>query len=643
VARTGAMSGGGWTVADTAVARSTPTPTRTGTGTLSRQSSADGREGRSSLKRSKGGRLSGDHHVRWSDRSQSEEELDKLLDGLEELTVTLPDFGAPKSGPSSLPSSAPKITHSSDFSSPHPHFQSQKRSQGDGEERRPQKADPLKHLAADERLVVPASLRQALEEQSPSAPDRRGDGGRREEFLADIARGRDILTSDILDDYHEEIQPTGKPRDRPYHTLRGSKPFSYIHGPAAMSSNNNRLGNGGENVGNGVGMLRHAGLESPSLLRKIMGGGQPDATLDLSDVDRPSSPPKFSSTPKIAPMSNGTKAQPAFRERSEREIRIEVEAAARSKEPIEPIKKQYEKPFQPQPPRRPSPLASDHLNDVQASLTWLERQQMKLKERRDQERKRSGPRAQLDSELKNTLAMAGLNVGGVARSETTDGYCSDLASMVYSEAPSTRESSPLKITEPKREQPSSTYNVPVRVEVHNGANNARGWNAEENAYSTYSAISNGNLSQQRYEAPQRPMYGTTVRREINEEPMYGSQTRYNTTLSRQNSDLSYDRTRPALHRRRLRYDSGESEGAESYASGLVTTDLFGRRTLRGSNTSLESAGTSMWGGSQTGSRPVTPGFPSAPPTPVFGQRSAYHHHYNRQNSRAASPAGEFAK
>ncbi|TRY69160.1 hypothetical protein TCAL_14271 [Tigriopus californicus] len=119
----------GWTVADTAVIHNKP---RIGQGTLQRQRNllvqqpattptqpdqnvddlslqelsrhhsqlslgAQGGQKPSSntLRRSNSTAKSNHNHVRWSDtfhRSKSEEELDKLLDGLDQLTETLPDL-----------------------------------------------------------------------------------------------------------------------------------------------------------------------------------------------------------------------------------------------------------------------------------------------------------------------------------------------------------------------------------------------------------------------------------------------------------------------------------------------------------------------------------------------------------------------
>ena len=94
------------------------------------------------------------------------------------------------------------------------------------------------------------------------------------------------------------------------------------------------------------------------------------------------------------------------------------------------------------------------MSDEEASLTWLQKQQRKLEERRSAQRRRElsggshfggghvggggagGHEANLMRELKTSLDRA--------RSETTDGYAaSETASLLFSDT-STRESSPHK-------------------------------------------------------------------------------------------------------------------------------------------------------------------------------------------------------
>ena len=152
-----------------------------------------------------------------------------------------------------------------------------------------------------------------------------------------------------------------------------------------------------------------------------------------------------------------------------------------------------------------------------ASLTWLERQQKKLADRRAAQRRREcGGHISSDlglmRELKTSLERA--------RSETASYAASETASN------STRESSPHK---PRI--------VPIQV--------------------------------------------------MTSTPKTASRPQPQPDLTRHMSESSYDRSRPLIQRR-LRHDS---------------------ETSVASNTSFDSLA----------SRPITPGFPTVPPTPVFGQ------------------------
>ena len=81
-------------------------------------------------------------------------------------------------------------------------------------------------------------------------------------------------------------------------------------------------------------------------------------------------------------------------------------------------------------------------------LTWLQKQQRKLEERREEQKRSQQESQYLIKELKTSLQRA--RSGGT---ETTDGYVSDAASMLYSET--SRESSPAK----------QSFSVPLRVET----------------------------------------------------------------------------------------------------------------------------------------------------------------------------------
>ena len=190
------------------------------------------------------------------------------------------------------------------------------------------------------------------------------------------------------------------------------------------------------------------------------------------------------------------------------------------------------------------------MSDEEASLTWLQKQQRKLEERRANQRKReirgsNNSEANLLRELKTSLDRA--------RSETTtDGYAaSETASLLFSET-STRESSPHK---PRV--------IPIQV--------------EQNGY------------------PKTSTPKTQLMTSSGAEMNTGAPS---VSLSRVASDTSYDRSRPLIQRR-LRYDSEGEEALNNGSGGHMAA----------SNTSIDSLS----------SRPITPGFPTVPPTPVFGQ------------------------
>ena len=224
--------------------------------------------------------------------------------------------------------------------------------------------------------------------------------------------------------------------------------------------------------------------------------------------------------------------------------------------------------------------SADRADVESASLTWLQKQQKKLEERRAVQRRRDGPHFSSNSggnnlsdnskesnllrELKTSLDRA--------RSETTDGYAaSETASLFFSET-STRESSPHKprIVPIQIEQPQNGFQRTSTPKT-----------ASENATAASSSISRS-----------------------------GAASESATSLARHASDTSYDRTRPLIQRR-LRYDSegeqsanGLGNGNGGHGGGLINSGV--------SNTSIDSIN----------SRPITPGFPTVPPTPIFGQPAA---------------------
>ena len=171
-----------------------------------------------------------------------------------------------------------------------------------------------------------------------------------------------------------------------------------------------------------------------------------------------------------------------------------------------------------------------------------------------------------------------------ARSETTDGgYAASeqSASLFFSET-STRESSPHK---PRI--------VPIQIEPPATTHKDTGFQRTSTPKTTASAS-----------AASEAVINTTTSSSISRS---GTATGQSTvSLGRHASDTSYDRMRPLIQRR-LRYDSeGEqsANGGLGNGNGLINSGV--------SNTSIDSIN----------SRPITPGFPTVPPTPIFGQPAA---------------------
>ena len=163
-----------------------------------------------------------------------------------------------------------------------------------------------------------------------------------------------------------------------------------------------------------------------------------------------------------------------------------------------------------------------------------------------------------------------------ARSETTDGYAASeaSASLFFSETNSTRESSPHK----------GPRIVPIQIEPPH--NNQNGFQRSSPLTSTpkLGAVKDMTASS----SISRSKTGESTNTSIN--------------IARHASDISHDRTRPLIQRR-LRYDSENSnpEQGSVNGSGFMNSAV--------SNASIDSLS----------SRPITPGFPTVPPTPIFGQ------------------------
>ena len=168
-----------------------------------------------------------------------------------------------------------------------------------------------------------------------------------------------------------------------------------------------------------------------------------------------------------------------------------------------------------------------------------------------------------------------------ARSETTDGYAASeaSASLFFSETNSTRESSPHK---------QGPRIVPIQIEPPHNNQNQNGFQRSSPLTSTPKLGAVKDMTASSSISRSKTASESTNNTSIN--------------IARHASDISHDRTRPLIQRR-LRYDSENSnpEQGSVNGSGFMNSAV--------SNASIDSLS----------SRPITPGFPTVPPTPIFGQ------------------------
>ena len=552
------------------------------------------------------------HHVRFSDNNSVEGEkqvdLDELLDGLDKLTETLPDllnngFGETRGNFTTKKNYNPSASNTSTLrgTSPSPPPRPPPPESGHfGQNQSVQNTDDnnfgqIQSVRNTGYNTLPANFGSRPTLSSPRSPlsrqKRFDEPDLTESSYPSVKKTRELLqsrdtyavddSSQCSDDYNNSRSVSGGLR-QPYHTLQNSKPFSYIRSnqnTGSMPSSRNLSRTSSREALNSS----QPGLESPGLLRKIMGMPEPES--------RPDSPPKVKPMSIKSNKSNGVTEIPIQFESSPSQFY----ASSKSTSAISNGNK----------PGFQSKVTTnfDTVSDEDSSLSWLARQQRKLLERREKERRRffGGPSAKPPVSSNDPLYQT--------RSETTtDGYASDLASMLYSET-STRESSPHKYQLPNQSSYLSTQQQPI----YN--NNKPFYQHSPQVYNIPVHVeSTPYHSTPKYPPPPSSDYG------------YG-RTR---SLSRQKSDTSFDRSRPSFINRRLRYDS-ESESE-------LTSDLF--RThhngLYGSNTSIDSS--LHWGtlGSQSGSRPTTPAFPS---TPNFNDTRMRLAQRSGSSLRAPSPAG----
>lgn len=179
-----------------------------------------------------------------------EDELDKLLQGLDQLTETLPDLNK-----ASQHQQQPTL-----LSPPQrPTQQSQA-------------------LISPQKILSPTQLQQQLSKQVPR------------KILPDFHQPSQQIQRGSTDFYQAAAQHSQNNNHlskdmelvQPYHTRSDSKPFSYFR----TNTNGSRTASrASSRETNGLGGCQPSGLESPNILRKIMGNGD-----SLNSDSRPISP-----------------------------------------------------------------------------------------------------------------------------------------------------------------------------------------------------------------------------------------------------------------------------------------------------------------------------------------------------------------
>jgi len=440
----------------------------------------------------------------------------------------------------------------------------------------------------------------------------------------------------------------------PYHTRYDSKPFSYIRqnpsAPTSRAASRERSG---------------LGLESPALLRRVI--ATENGTQNGAETPPLWAPPPAAARATESPQSSNEAHSSQASSGGSSYQHISNGAANRSVilDALNSTSSVLENSFAAHSGNNSETNGGGNCGNngvaergEEERMSWLHRQQQKLQERRDGQKKTQQESAFLIKELKTSLERA--RSGGT---ETTDGYASDANSLLCSET--SREPSPAK---------QQIYQVPLQVEergsVQQGSkiqssfqnSDLRGANSETRARSSSELgtrssesgfHSSESSSQQAYssvqtsESSNQQIYSSVQKRSMTPSMSTKKAAELKSLLNRQRSDTSYDRSWPGVQRRR------QDSESEAELSMLRTNGA-----QNGSCGSIDSAG--MLCG---GSRPITPAFPQVPGTPLFNQSSNSNGlqtstlppkspgsallQGNRHNSRpdltyrAPSPAGSF--
>ena len=182
-----------------------------------------------------------------------EDELDKLLQGLDQLTETLPDL----------------------------HQQSQQQHRVlSPQQQRPQQQQPIQRKTLPDLKQQQQQLQQQLKQQQQIL---RG---------AELYQQQQQLQQQQQQQQQQQKQPLNNLKNmelvEPYHTRADSKPFSYFRTNNNVSRTASRASS---RETNGVGG-HSSGLESPNVLRKIMGNGGESVNSDSRPLS-PSGKPVF--------------------------------------------------------------------------------------------------------------------------------------------------------------------------------------------------------------------------------------------------------------------------------------------------------------------------------------------------------------
>ena len=582
-----------------------------------------------------------------------QEELDKLLAGLDKLTETLPDlaFGNSSYNKDIYEAKASPIdvyNNSSLFNSQNKDFYEQfnkipllKKKDGVFS---PDQNDALKEIdvqdnnqqvskcdqfesAISEKNIKPSEIQKHVKQLNGSSEVPQVHNN----LISELVSAKSTMQPGTAMDYNSQ----------PYHTRTGSKPFSYIPnmgGSSKASSRNISRASSKE-------ALSHpgVGLESPSLLRKIMsvngsntsGSSRPMSPNVISSRNSPapnSTPvvnnitinynapipsnkssntaPQFSApfeatfsssnnaqniynfesstllSPSLVPIDSDTKQQ----NRSSTHVQINSNGSIVNSEGTKNSSKLIE-----------------HMNttDEEASLTWLQKQQKKLMERRTRLRSRESRERDGDmmNELKTSLTSARLDAKPPSTTPTTfviqnnkyspNNEITSLNQTMMSQVSNSTKNQSIPLATPSNIKPAPSLS--------------------SNQYDYQYRQQNANATQ-----PTQQLVAPGL-------------------LQRQKSDTSYDRQRPIFGaNRRMRYDSETDANNVS----LNTTNSYSQYPTNyyqhprtSSITSIDSSshifatngggtGFNSTNNSLPNSRPITPGFPcSVPTTPYFNQSS----------------------